>query len=227
MAIRDWWDARYATDFWDFEGEGPGTVIGSPSYVDGLGGGLAASTDGDDGFVVTPRLPRDTSDFTIGLWLLPSATSPSGSVFRWGSTPGVGIDLNGADGGHQPGTATIWVRVSNGNHALRVTTTEPLAADRWHLVVVTVRNINLRGGVEAAGYVDGERVGIGRYTGGLFNWVNMDRPRTATILAGGAAAAVDEMGMVQRPLSASEVSSLVSAGPSDTTVARYGWGIVF
>lgn len=228
MAVQDWWSARYdATNFWGFEGEGPGTAIGSPSYVSGLGGGLAASTDGDDGFVVRPNLSRTSESFSVAFWFLPTTGSPSGDVFRWGSTPGVGVEWNGGGGSRRPETVTFWVRVSNGSFALRADSPATLSPDRWHLLVLTVETINIWGGVEAVAYVDGERVAAGSYRGGLFNRVNMDRPSTLTVLAGGAAGAVDEMGLLSAPVSAGDVSALMSAGPSDTSVARYGWGVTF
>ena len=227
MSVENWYRDAGATDFWGFEGEGPGTAVGSPTFVDGLGGGLAAATDGDDGFVVQPRLSRTSQSFSVAFWFLPTSGSPSGDVFRWGSTPGVGVEWNGAGGSRRPETVTFWVRVSNGSFALRLDSPTTLAPDRWHLLVLTVETINIWGGVQAVAYVDGERVGAGSYRGGLFNWVNMNRPSTLTVLAGGAAGAVDEMGLLATALSGSEVSALMGAGPSDTSVARYGWGVVF
>lgn len=227
MSIEQWLNDAGATDVWRFEGTGPGTVIGSPSFIDGVGGGLAASTDGDDGFVVDPVLPSDSGTFSVAVWVLPTTGAASGDILRWGSTPGIGIEWNGPGGSRQPGTATLWVRVSNGSYALRVTTPEVLAPDRWHLLVITVETVNFRGGVEAWAYLDGTRIGSGQYLGGLFNWINMDRPATLTILAGGAAAAVDEMGLLMWALTDRDAAALAAAGPQDTTVARYGWGVVF
>lgn len=216
-----------AVDHWGFDGSGPGTTIGEPMFVDSIVGGLAAATDGDDGFVVSPRLSSRTDEFSVAFWLLPTAGTATGDVLRWGSTPGVGVVLNGGEGAQQPGTATIWVRLSNGSHPLRWTTPEPLSPDQWHLLAVTVRPITVWGGVEAVAYVGGEQVAAGRYSGGLFDWVNMRRPSTLTVLAGGASAAVDEMAWFDRRLTPSDVARIAAAGPADTSAARYGWGVVF
>lgn len=228
MSVAQWLDYANATDHWDFEAPPPGTVVGSPVYVDGLGGGLAASTStGNDGFVIAPRLPADTSTFTIALWLLPTAGAASGDVLRWGSTPGVGVEYNGTDGTREPGTVTVWARVSNGNYALRATTREPLSPGHWHLLVLTVKEVNYRGGIEARAYLDGSEFAAGQYLGGLFNWVNMDRPNSLSVLAGGAAAAVDDVGLLMRAITGSEVAALMAAGPRDTSTSRYGWGVAF
>ena len=55
----------------------------------------------------------------------------------------------------------------------------------------------------------------------------MDRPATLTILAGGAAAAVDEMGLLMWAMTDRDAAALAAAGPQDTSVARYGWGVAF
>lgn len=216
-----------AVDHWGFDGEGPGTAIGEPGFVESIVGGMAASTDGDDGFVVSPRLSSHTDTFSFALWLLPTAGTATGDVFRWGSTPGVGVILNGDEGEQQPGTATVWVRLSNGSYPVRWTTPEPLSPDRWHLLSVAIRQISAWGGVEAVVYVDGERAASGSYAGGLFDLVNLRRPSTLTILAGGASAAVDEMALFDRALTSPDMARIAAAGPEDTSVARYGWGIVF
>lgn len=228
MSLANWFATAGATDHWTFEGGGPGTVVGSPVYVAGLDGGQAASTlTGNDGFVVDPVLPSDTGSFTVALWLLPHAGGSSGDVLRWGSTPGVGVEFNGVGGDRQPGTVTVWARVSNGSYALRATTPQPLATDRWHLLVLTVETVNYRGGVEARAYLDGAQFGSGQYLGGLFNWIHIDRPPTLTLLAGGAPATVDDVGLLMWAATARDVAALAAAGPRDTSVARYGWGVAF
>ena len=52
-------------------------------------------------------------------------------------------------------------------------------------------------------------------------------PTPLAILAGGAAAAVDEMGLLMWAMTDRDAAALAAAGPQDTSVARYGWGVVF
>lgn len=221
MSIADWANGTAnVSDRWPMDGEGPGTEIGTIQWVSGVEG-QAASSDGSAGFVVTPNQSRTHRNVTVAVWV--NVRDGSGDVFRWGTSPGIHIEAARTGSGL---TLSAGVRMSNGGWAQRITR-QGLSVGQWHLVVIAITDYGIWGGVQSSLYIDGDHVGTNRYNGGLFDRVSFDRPTTLSVLTSSVQASVDEVMLIGRQVTASEVSALWRAGGSGVSGPGYGWGVIF
>ncbi|HHK7804877.1 LamG-like jellyroll fold domain-containing protein [Dorea longicatena] len=230
MSIKDWVrTARAVQTHESFDGRlnTGGAMIGSPVYVQGVDGQALSIPANAGATIPVSSAAAAGYPVSVSLWFRYSASSAVAELFQWGNIPGMGARVYGANSVYPPGTVEGWVRLSSGGFALRARS-EQLSPDRWHLVTLTVEGTTIWGGCRARMYINGTLVAVQSYSGGLFNLVNFDRPRTMTVGVSAGAVVVDELIIQEALLGDSEVMGLYQSAESLTRgTKRSGWGVVF
>ena len=182
------------------------TLVNGPTWVPGVyGGGLAL-----DGTNQHLRLPTgllwNMYDFTIALWVKLNPTTGTAHVFDFGTSPTSYLYL-----AVNPGTAPRFAISTNGTAGeQRINGTATLPAGRWTHLAVT------KSALLATLYIDGVPVGqntnLGLYPARLGNTPNTWIGRSQNAADPFLNAALDDIHIFQRGLSAAELRDLVVTG---------------
>lgn len=229
MSVKDWINRAARVEVYaPLDGALPpgGVLVGSPSYEAGVDGQCLAC--GPQQGATIPATAESARGYptTISLWLRFDRGAATSQVLRWGNSPGCGITLYGVNATYPAGTVEGWVRMSNGRSAMTARS-GALAPGRWHLVTLVVTQKTIWGGASAVMLVNGVQVGSGSYSGGLFDFVNFDRPTSFTIGVGDGAVRVDEVLVQEYALSAAEVSALYASADDLAAGETAGWGVTW
>lgn len=229
MSVKTWIDRAARVEVYaPLDGALPpgGVLIGAPSYGTGVDGRCLVCGPQQGATIPTTAESARGYPTTVSVWIRFDAGVASSQVLRWGNSPGVGIYLYGAGARYPAGTVEGWVRMSNGRSAL-TTRSGALAAGVWHLVTIVVTQKTLWGGASAKMFVNGVAAGSGSYSGGLFDFVNFNRPTTMTLGVGEGTVRIDEVLVQEAALSSSEVSAFYSAAEDLTAGDAAGWGVTW
>lgn len=226
MSVHDWINGATAVETWEpFDGSlTAGTLIGSPSWVDGVDGHALSCGPNEGAVIPTTAETANGYPLSVSVWFSLPSTAASVPIFQWGNIPSVGAQVFGSDSSEVPGTVEAWVRMSNGRYALRVRS-GALATNRWHCLSIVVTWKTIWGGCNATAYINGQQIGTGTYSGGLFDVVNFNRPTQVTFGTGAGSIVVDEFVTQEAALTAAGAANLYSSADSLEATASSGWGI--